>query len=369
VALDIETDINRFKHIVRGKIRKDLKKYMSQGEMIGRKGRHLVSIPLPQIEIPRFKFGSRNQGGIGQGEGQPGTPIGDDGEQQPGQGKAGEAPGEHLLEVDLTLEELAAIMGEELKLPRIKPKGQKQIETEKDRYVGISRTGPESLRHFKHTYRQALRRQISTGSYQPDNPIIIPIKEDKRYRSWRTKPKPQSNAVILYMMDVSGSMGETQKEIVRTTAFWLDTWLASQYKGLETRYIIHDAAAKEVDKDTFFRTKESGGTLISSAYKLCKQIIVNDYDVEAWNIYPFHFSDGDNWSGTDTRECLALLDQFFFPTCNVFCYGQVESEYGSGQFLRDLKEHYATHEQLLTAKIDDRDDIYNAIKTFLGKGK
>lgn len=365
--MDIEQDANRFKEIVRGKIRRDLKKYMSQGEMIGRKGRNLISIPLPQIEIPKFKFGSRNQGGVGQGEGANGTPIG--GEPQPGKGQAGDTPGEHLLEVDLTLEELAALMGEELGLPRIEPKGQKQIQTEKDKYVGISRQGPESLRHFKHTYRQALRRQISTGTYDPQNPVVVPIKEDKRYRSWRTKPKPQSNAVIFYMMDVSGSMGDEQKSIVRTTAFWIDTWLSSQYQGLETRYIIHDAVAKEVDKDTFFRTKESGGTLISSAYKLCKQIIEQEYDVSEWNIYPFHFSDGDNWSGSDTRDCLALLENFFFPHCNVFCYGQVESEYGSGQFLKDLKEHYASHEQLLSAKIDDRDDIYNAIKVFLGKGK
>lgn len=365
--MDIEQDSNRFKEIVRGRIRKDLKKYMSQGEMVGRKGRNLISIPLPQIDIPKFKFGSRNQGGVGQGEGANGTPIG--GEPGDGKGQAGEAPGEHLLEVDLTLEELAALMGEELGLPRIEPKGQKQIQTEKDKYVGISRQGPESLRHFKHTYRQALRRQISTGTYDPNNPVVVPIKEDKRYRSWRTKPKPQSNAVIIYMMDVSGSMGDDQKSIVRTTAFWIDTWLSSQYHGLETRYIIHDAVAKEVDKDTFFRTKESGGTLISSAYKLCKQIIEQEYDVNEWNIYPFHFSDGDNWSGSDTRECLALLENFFFPSCNVFCYGQVESEYGSGQFLKDLKEQFATNEQLLSAKIDDKEDIYNAIKVFLGKGK
>lgn len=368
--MDIEQDVNRFKQIVRNKIRKDLKKYMSQGEMIGRKGRNLVSIPLPQIEIPRFKFGSRSSGGVGQGEGEPGTPIdGDEQEDGHGHGKAGNSPGEHLLEVDLTVEELASIMGEELGLPRILPKGNKQIETEKDKYVGISKIGPESLRHFKHTYRQALRRQISTGTYDPINPVIVPIKDDKRYRSWRTKPKPQSNAVIFYMMDVSGSMGDEQKAIVRTTAFWIDTWLSSQYKGIETRYIIHDAAAREVDKDTFFRTKESGGTLISSAYKLCKQIIEQEYDFTQWNIYPFHFSDGDNWSGSDTRECLELLETFFFPNSNVFSYGQVESEYGSGQFLKDLKEKFEQHEQLLTAKIDSRDDIYNAIKTFLGKGK
>ncbi len=367
--MNIEQDLNRFKQIVRGKIRKDLRKYMSQGELIGRKGRNLVSIPLPQIDIPKFRFGPKNTGGVGQGEGQPGTPLGGEPGEGQGQGQAGNAPGEHLLEVEMTLEELAQIMGEELALPRILPKGQKNIVSEKERYTGITSSGPESLRHFKHTYRQALKRQIASGSYNPSNPMVIPIKEDKRYRSWKTKPRPERNAVIIYMMDVSGSMGDEQKEIVRTTAFWIDTWLASQYKGIETRYIIHDAVAREVDKTTFFRTKESGGTLISSAYKLCRQLIEENYDDSEWNIYPFHFSDGDNWSGSDTRECMQLLESFLFPRCNVFCYGQVESEYGSGQFLKELKEQFPSQEQLITSKIDDRDDIYNAIKTFLGKGK
>ena len=70
------------------------------------------------------------------------------------------------------------------------------------------------------------------------------------------------------MMDVSGSMGDEQKEIVRIESFWIDAWLQSQYKGLESRYIIHDAVAREVDRETFFHTRESGGTMISSAYKL-----------------------------------------------------------------------------------------------------
>jgi uncharacterized sporulation protein YeaH/YhbH (DUF444 family) len=99
------------------------------------------------------------------------------------------------------------------------------------------------------------------------------VREDIRYRSWKTDPLPETNAVIIYMMDVSGSMGDEQKEIVRIESFWLDTWLRSQYDGLESRYLIHDATAKEVDRDTFFRTRESGGTMISSVYKLCDKLI------------------------------------------------------------------------------------------------
>jgi len=101
---------------------------------------------------------------------------------------------------------------------------------------------------------------------------------------------PQNAAVIIYMMDVSGSMGDEQKEIVRTEAFWIDTWLRSQYKKIETRYVVHDAAAKEVDRETFYHLKESGGTKISTAYQLCAELIRKDYNPTEWNVYPFHFS-------------------------------------------------------------------------------
>ncbi|HMP03862.1 MAG TPA: DUF444 family protein, partial [Gemmatales bacterium] len=206
------------------------------------------------------------------GPGQPGQPLtpSQDGD---GTGQAGDSPGGHILEVELTIEELAGILGDELALPRIEPKGKKNIVTTKDKYSGIRQTGPESLRHFKRTFKRALRRQIAAGSYVPENPIVIPIREDKQYRSWKETPLPQSVACILYMMDVSGSMTDQQKEIVRIEAFWIDTWLRAHYKGIERVYIIHDAEAHEVDEHTFYHTRESGGTRISSAYKKAAEIV------------------------------------------------------------------------------------------------
>ena len=101
-----ERDLNRFRQIVRGKIKKDLRKYMSQGEMIGRQGRKYVSIPLPQIDIPQFRYGAKQGGGVGQGDGEVGDPIGQ-GDPQQGQGEAGSEPGQHVIEVDITLVEQA----------------------------------------------------------------------------------------------------------------------------------------------------------------------------------------------------------------------------------------------------------------------
>lgn len=301
----IERDHQRFRKIVRGKVKSNLSKYISRGELIGKKGRDLISIPLPQIEIPQFRYGQKQSGGVGQGDGDVGQPLTapqGDGDEP----KAGDQPGGHILEVELTLEEMAAILGEELELPRIQPRGKKNILTTKDKYSSIRQVGPESLRHFKRTYKRAMKRMIASGTYNPDDPRVVPERADKQYRSWKEVNLPQSVACIVYMMDVSGSMTDEQKEIVRIEAFWIDMWIKAHYQGIETVYIIHDAVAHEVDEHTFYHTRESGGTKISSAYEMALKIIEKRYPPDQWNLYAFHFSDGDNW-GDDVPRCIELL--------------------------------------------------------------
>ena len=369
MSLRISNDHARFKDIVRGKIKSNLKNYIKKGELIGKQGKAKITIPVPRIDFLHFRFGDKNQGGVGQGPGEPGDAVG--GQQQDGPGgpgKAGEDAGDHGLDVDITMDELADMLGEELKLPYIEPKGSKLV-TNRIKYTGINSVGPESLRHFKRTFKAALRRQMTMGQYDPENPMIVPIRDDRRYRTWRVETKPQANAVIVYMMDVSGSMGEEQKEIVRIETFWIDTWLRRNYDGVESRYIIHDAVAKEVDRETFFHTRESGGTMISSAYRLCADIVEREYPAADWNIYPFHFSDGDNWSIDDTRLCISLLRDRILPTANQFSYGQVESPYGSGQFIKDLSEHLGRHDKVVVSEIKDKDGIYGSIKDFLSSGR
>jgi uncharacterized sporulation protein YeaH/YhbH (DUF444 family) len=359
----IESDHRRFRQIVRGQIKQHLRQYISQGELLGRAGKDTISIPLPQIELPHFTFSSGEEDGVGIGPGEPGSGAG------AGTSMAGEDEGDHMLEVDVSLDELAQILGEELELPRIEPRGQAEITAQRERYTGLRRVGPESLRHFKRTFKQALKREIASGTYNPENPIIVPVRDDRRYRSWRLRQKPENNAAIIYMMDVSGSMGSEQKEIVRIEAFWIDTWLRHHYKQLKTVYVVHDATAKEVDQHEFFHLRESGGTKISSAYQLCHQIMRERFSGDEWNVYPFHFSDGDNWSGKDTALCVDLLRTSILPRANMFCYGQVKSAYGSGQFKRDLDQAFTGHESVITSAIPDREGILGSIREFLGKGK
>jgi uncharacterized protein len=365
MALPIDQDSSRYKQIVRGKVRQNLRKYISNGQLIGRQGKDLVSIPIPEIQLPRFRFGDEGSG-VSQGEGEVGTPIGQGETADGGGDQGGNQPGKHLLEVELTMDELAQMLGEELELPRIEPKGKQNIESEITRYTGIRRVGPEGLHHFKRTYRESLKRQMASGTYNPDHPVVAPIREDKRYRSWKSYPRPGSNAVILYMMDVSGSMTDRKKELVRLTAFWIDTWLRANYKNITVRYIVHDIAAMEVDAETFYHIQEDGGTSISSAYQLCHQIIQKDYDPMDWNLYAFHFSDGENSGREDDKRCVNLLHESLLPELNLFCYGQVQSH--SHANFQDVLDSHFDDEKLATAQIDEDEDIYNAIKSFLGKG-
>ncbi|MFN7021446.1 MAG: DUF444 family protein [Phycisphaerales bacterium] len=366
----IEQDHQRFRQIVRGKIRKDLRRFISRGEFIGKEGDRYVSIPVHDIDIPTFRYGD-NSGGVGMGPGEEGDSAGG------GKAAGGDQPGKHILEVDVSLEELADILGEELQLPRIEPKGEHKLTTVRDKYSGIRSTGPASLRHFKRSYREALKRQIALGAYDPANPIVIPIKRDLRFRSWNEVRKPQSNALIVYMMDVSGSMGDEQKELVRLEAFWIDTWLRRNYEGIESRYIVHDVVASEVDRATFFSVREDGGTRISSAFNKCHELLEQHYDPGDWNIYLFHFSDGDNSSESDNRHCVQILEKHLLPVANLFGYVQVASPYGSGTFINVLREAFGGDaadsagpgSKVITSRVNNRDDIFESLRTLFKAGK
>jgi uncharacterized sporulation protein YeaH/YhbH (DUF444 family) len=364
--LKIQKDHQRFRQIVKGRIRDDLRKFLTRGELLGKEGKHLISIPIRGIDIPSFRYGDNNDAGVGQGDGEAGDQIDGDAE---GIGPGGTEPGQHIMEVEVSLEELADILGEELQLPRIKPKGRKQITAEKDRYSGVRQAGPESLRHFRRTFRRALRRQIMAGTYDPNAPRVIFERADKIYRSWKTILQPQSNAVIVYMMDVSGSMGDEQKELVRLEAFWIDAWLRRNYQGIESRYVVHDVRAAEVDRHTFYHLREDGGTKISSAFRAARDLLHDHFAPDEWNIYLFHFSDGDNSSDSDSRECGRILREDLLPQINMFGYCQVASAYGSGNFINVIEDQLPDAENLVTSRVNNKDDIYDSLKTFFAAGR
>ena len=150
MALRIDLDHRRFREIVRGKIKQNLRKYISQGEMIGQKGKDMVSIPLPQIDIPHFRFGNKEQGGVGQGEGDVGDSLGKGEPNAGGAGKAGDQAGR----APARGRAVAGGAGRRswarsCSCRASSPRASERIVAQKDKYVGIRTTGPESLRHFR----------------------------------------------------------------------------------------------------------------------------------------------------------------------------------------------------------------------------
>lgn len=364
--MSIKEDRSRFFDILKGKVRKNLKQYISKGELVGKKEDEYVKIPIHSIDLPNFRFGKAEDKKVGQGGEEN---VNDQGDGQPGSGQnAGKDPGEHLFETEMSIDDLATILGEELQLPEIKPKGTSQLKTLQRKYSNLAPVGPDGLKHFKSSYKNALKRSIAGGTYNPEQPKVIPIKRDMKFRAPKETKKPDTQAVIFYIMDVSGSMGDEEKRIVQSETFWINAWLKKHYKGLDTRFIIHDSNAHEVSESEFFKISNAGGTLISSSYRKTLEIIEQEYSPAEWNIYIFQFSDGDNWSGEDTATCIKFIQNHFLPIVNSFNYGQVNSKYGSGQYLKDLSRNIQ-HENLILSEINGRDDILKSIKDFLGKGK
>ncbi len=346
----IERDLQRFKEIVRGEVRKRVREFLTREELLGQVEGRLVSIPLPQLELPKLVHALPQEEGEGLG----------------GVGHEGLGPGGHLPVAELELEELVEILGEALGLPRLEPKGVGEVTEEAYRHTGIARKGPRGLRHLRRTLKEGLKRALLSGEYRPEDPYVPPEREDLRYKAPRAKPKPQAQAVVLFALDVSGSMREEELGLVRTLSFWITLWIKRHFPRLERRYLLHDTEAWEVPEEEFFRAREGGGTRLSSALLLAEEIL-KAYPEAFYNRYLYHFSDGENWQG-DTPLALEALRRLL-PSLALYGFAQVEGPYGQGRFLHDLKEAFGKTEALGLAEIRGREDLPRALKVLLGGGR
>ena len=193
MIMKIERDQRRFRQIVRGRIRKNLRKYVTHGEMIGRKGRDLVSIPVPQLDVPHFRFGDNGQGGVGQGDGEEGQPIAKGGDPQerprPGGQRSGRRPpaGSRYLARRAGRDPGRRAGAAAHRAARARRRSSKRNRSTTASAKRVpNRCGTSSAR-----ISRRCERQISTGVYEPDDPRVIPIKADKQYRSWNTIEHPR----------------------------------------------------------------------------------------------------------------------------------------------------------------------------------
>lgn len=148
---------------------------------------------------------------------------------------------------------------------------------------------------------------------------------DIRFNRFDAQPVPNSNAVMFCLMDVSGSMGEREKDLAKRFFVLLHLFLKRRYDRTEIVFIRHTHEAQEVDEETFFHSRQSGGTIVSTALEEMQRIVEDRYPSRDWNIYAAQASDGDNFA-TDSERCIALLDGRIMPLCQYFAYVEIIDE-------------------------------------------
>ncbi len=411
-------DARRHREKQKETIKEHLPEIISEEAIITSKGKRIVKIPIRGIEIPTFRPAQNGEEsyGIGQGNGD-------------GDGVAGDKPGIDYIETEVEIEELIEMMLEDLGLPNLTLKQAKQILVDLGfKISGKSRSGPWPLLNSAATAKEGIKRfwgylrylQKETGKdelfcfdalkrsngilkdalemlkdsqFQPQAKIVEPFpvfeNEDLRFHKIKKKEKLESQAVIIAMMDVSGSMDIDKKYLARSMLFWLATFLRNIYERVEIRFIIHHTEAKLVDEQTFFSTGESGGTFCYSAYELAGNLIDTEYPTSQWNVYLFHFSDGDDF---DSKRSAEELKKCLNRGINMFGYGQIspgtqfEKLFGKsegnllGEFAKRLQLTQVNNRGLQTfvgkddcpfvgVLIADKAQIWPAIQEYLKKGR
>jgi len=299
------SDRSRHKKKIEKAIREGIHDIVADESIIGQDGKKKIKIPVKGIKEYRFVYGDNDtnkQVGSAPGKNiRKGQQIGKADKKAPAQGdKPGKDSGEEYYDVEISLEELAAYLFDSLNLPDLEKKRFTNIIGEKMKRHGYRNQGIRPRLDKKETLKRKLRRKNAAkraGTYNEDDEERFPFHEnDLRYKFITETPKENSNAVIFFMMDVSGSMGTQKKFIARSFFFLLYQFLRYKYDKIEVVFIAHTTEAKEVSEEEFFSRGQSGGTFVSSAPELAVEIMNKRYHPSSWNIYAFHGSDGDNWS-------------------------------------------------------------------------
>jgi uncharacterized sporulation protein YeaH/YhbH (DUF444 family) len=355
-------------------------------------GKEVVSIPMKRIAEPRLrhatKGGDRDQVLPGNKEfvqgdllPKPKSGAGDKGSEGSPDGE-----GEDDFRFTLSADEYLNVLFEELELPDLAKAQLKDAATFRYQRAGHSSSGSPTNLNLVRTMRKSLARRISLGRPKPADMAALDLEiatleascnrtaeeddrleglharraelvsrarrigyidpVDLRFNRFVTKPQPTAQAVMFCLMDVSGSMTEEMKDLAKRFFLLLHLFLRRNYEHVDLVFIRHTSEAREVDEDTFFNSRESGGTVVSTALAEMRRIIDERYPIEAWNIYAAQASDGDNYSA-DSSSCLTLLSEAILPICQYFAYVEVHDKqraeiFHAHQNVSDLWKSYKT---------------------------
>jgi uncharacterized protein len=367
-----------------------------------------VSIPVKDINEPNF---GHAHGGVwetvrpGNREYQKGDQV-----QRPksgggqGKGKAGnsEETGEDDFTFELTREEFMNVFFEDLELPNLVKTQLTSITEFKQQRAGYTMSGTPSNIHVLRSLRGALGRRIAVGAKSrkrlkeaeeeleqllqttfEDDHRILPLRKeihhlrtklyaipfldpiDLRYSNRIKVPKPTSQAVMFCVMDVSGSMDQAKKDAAKRFFILLYLFLERAYEKIEVVFIRHHTQATEVTEDEFFNSRESGGTVVSSALHLLGKVMHERYSSADWNVYVAQASDGDNWDN-DSVTCRQLLIDTILPAVQYYAYveiteGEPQNLWHEYTQIPDIHPHFAMQ------KIESPADIYPVFRELFKK--
>jgi uncharacterized sporulation protein YeaH/YhbH (DUF444 family) len=375
-------------------------------------GSEKVSIPTRGIDEPSFRQagsgGKRHYIVPGNKE----HVVGDEIERpQGGKGRGSEASdsgeGTDGFEFTLTKDEFLDLFFEDLELPDLIKKKLSEAAAPELSRAGYSVSGNPANLNLVRTMRNSMARRLSLKRPKREElleleaeaetleegparkaaldrlellrrrskaiPYFDPI--DVRYNRFERIPKPNVQAVMFCLMDVSGSMTERMKDLAKRFFMLLHIFLARRYKQVDLVFIRHTSTAQEVDEETFFYSRETGGTVVSTALAEMKRVIAERYPLDAWNIYAAQASDGDNF-GADSGRCISLLNDIL-PVCQYFAYIEV-SESGDGMGDRrmdktDLWRSYAevqpAHANFAMRRVGDPSHIFPVFHDLFSRSK
>ena len=311
------SDRYRHKKKIEKAIKESIKDVIAEESIIGQNGTKKIRIPVRGIKEYRFIYGNNeNNKSVGSGGDhnvKRGQKIGKQragkGQSQ-GTGKGTNEKGDEYYDVEVTLEELAEYLFNDLQLPDLDKKQFRFISHKSIKRKGYRFQGIRPRLSKKETLKRKIRRKKrakNIGTYDPDSEERFPFhQDDLKYHHIKPKNKENSAAVIFFLMDVSGSMSQDRKYLARSFFFLLYQFLNHKYEKVEVVFISHSTQAARVSEDDFFKVATNGGTIISSCLNLELDIIEKEFHPQTWNIYSFYCGDGENWHA-DNEKSLDLF--------------------------------------------------------------
>ena len=377
-------DRRRHRQLVEKSIKENLGDILSEESIIGQSKDKKIKIPIKGLKEYEFIFG-KNKGGVGSGDGteKRDQVIGKEeakGEgkgEGKGGGKAGDKEGEDIYETEITLEDALNYLLEDLELPEMDKKKFSEVLTENGiKRAGYQKHGINPRLAKKRTVAEKIKRQQAKNKALIEEADVneireieknekLPFKnEDLRYHRVKKVLKRESNAVILCVMDVSGSMDTTKKYLARSFFFVLSQFIQSKYSNVEVSFIAHTTVAQEVNEVDFFHKVESGGTYISSGLNKALEIIDKRYNPDNWNVYVFYVSDGDNWIQDNQKAVEAAKN--ICEVSNLFGYAELMNSYYSSS-MKEVFSKGVLNKNFLSVDIKQKQDLWKGLKYMLQK--